>query len=140
MIRRDEGSSLVEVVLVGFLLMVPVIWLLGVLADAHRGALAATAAAREAGTDAARATSLGEADAAIDNAVARAFRDHGLDPADADVSWAPAPRLERGGALEVEVAYEVRVFGLPLIGSLSRPSLQVTARHMARIDPYRSRP
>lgn len=139
--RRDRelGSALVETVLVGLLFLAPLIWALGVLAELHRGALAAAAAAREAGFDAARAATLAEAATAVDRAVGRAFADHGLEPGEADVRWAADPRLARGGAVEIEVGYSVPVLQAPFLGRVTAPSIEVRARHVARIDPYRSR-
>jgi hypothetical protein len=136
---RETGSALVETVLVALLFMVPLIWLLGVLADMHRGALASTAAAREAGADAARATSIDEAERAVDAAVAQAFIDHGLNPSDAEVSWTASNDFERGAAVEIEVSYPVTVLQAPLLGRVAGPSVEVSARHVARIDPFRSR-
>lgn len=135
----EEGSALVECILVALLLLVPLIWLLGVLSDVHRGALASAAAAREAGADAARTSSLSDADHRIDVAVARAFADQGLDPDAAVVHWTAAPDLARGGAVEIEVTYPVPVFQAPFLGRASGPAISVTARHVTRIDPYRSR-
>jgi hypothetical protein len=137
--RSENGSSLAEIVLVSLLFMVPLIWLLGFLADIHRGALASTAAAREAGAEAARASTIRDAESAIDDAVARAFEDHGLDPTSAEVRWGFTHGLARGGAIEIEVGYKVTAVQAPLIGRASGPSIRVTARHVARIDPYRSR-
>ncbi len=79
-----------------------------------------------------------EVNAAIDEAVARAFVDHGLDPADAKVSWSGSP-LQRGAAVDVEVSYSVPVFQAPLLGRVAGPSIVVEARHVARIAPFRSR-
>jgi len=124
---------------VALLFMVPLIWLLGVLADVHRGALASTAAAREAGADAARATSMEGAKRSVDAAVAQAFIDHGLDPSDAEVAWTASNDLERGAAVEIEVTYPVTVLQAPLLGRVSGPSVEVSARHIARLDPFRSR-
>lgn len=137
--RSERGSAVIETILLGLLFMVPLIWLVGVLADTHRGALASTAAAREAGIEAARATTTAQAERAIQVAVAEAFRDHGLDPADASVSWSLAPNQERGAAVVVEVGYPVTVLQAPFIGRVAGPSVDVNARHVARIDPYRSR-
>ena len=119
--------------------MVPLMWGLGVLADLHRSALAATAAAREAGQDAARASSLEAADGAIDLAVALALRDQGLDVDYARVRWSSSSELERGGIVEVEVAYPVTVAQALFLGRVAGPSIWVTARHVARIEPYGSR-
>lgn len=139
MIRKSEsGQAVVEALLLGMLLLVPLIWTLGVLADLHRSALAATAAAREAGFDAARSATLAAADAAVAEAVERALADQGLDPTEARVRWDAGSSLRRGGAVEVEVAYPVTVVQAPLLGRVSGPSVWVRARHVARVDPYRS--
>jgi hypothetical protein len=139
MIRESEsGQAVVEALLLGMLMLVPLIWTLGVLADLHRSALAATAAAREAGFDAARSATLAAADAAVAEAVERALADQGLDPREARVRWDAGSSLRRGGAVEVEVAYPVTVVQAPLLGRVSGPSVWVRARHVARVDPYRS--
>lgn len=139
MIRAERGFAVVETLLLGLLLLVPLIWALGVLADLHRGALAATAAAREAGLDAARSTNLAEADRAVRLAVQRAFRDQGLDARDAEVKWTSDSALARGGSVEVMVTYPVTVLQAPFLGKVAGPSVWVDARHVARIDLFRSR-
>ena len=136
--RRESGFAMIETILLGLLLLVPLIWVLGVLADVHRAALATTAAVREAGFEAARTTARSDAARAIDRAVAEAFANQGLDPSSARVSVSTGG-LRRGGAVEVEVAYPVTVVQAPLLGRVSGPSIWVRARHVARIDPFRSR-
>jgi hypothetical protein len=134
----QRGQALIESLLLGMLLLVPLIWALGVLADLHRGALATAAAAREAGFHAATASSETTAAAAVEAAVARALSDGGIDPRRARASWAAVPRLERGAVVEVEVSYPVTVLQAPFLGRVAGPSIWVTSRHLARIDPYRS--
>jgi hypothetical protein len=137
--QNDNGIAVVETLLLGLLLLVPLVWVLGVLADLHRGALAATAAVREAGADAARSSNLGVADRAVVLAVARAFADQGLDASDAQVAWTSDSGLARGGTVEVKVSYPVTVLQAPLLGKVAGPSVWVEARHVARIDLFRSR-
>jgi hypothetical protein len=129
---------MVETILLGLLLLVPLIWVLGVLSEVHRVALATTSAAREAGFDAARAATPIETERRIDVAVAAALADHGVDPAGARVEW--ATDLVRGGQVELRVSYDVPVLQAPLLGSVGGPSISVSASHVARVDPYRSRP
>ena len=136
---KERGSALVETMLLGLVLIVPLIWALGVLSELHRAALATTAAAREAGFDAARAASPADAERRVDAAVVAALTDHGLDPRAAAVT-ASAAGLERGSAVEVRVVYEVPVLQAPFLGSVGGPSIEVTATHVTRVDPYRSRP
>lgn len=134
----ERGQALIESLLLGMLLLVPLIWALGVLADLHRSALATAAAAREAGFEAAHSSSDAAAAAAVDAAVVRALHDGGIDPVQARVSWAAIPRLQRGAAVEVEVSYPVTVLQAPFLGRVAGPSIWVTSRHVARVDLYSS--
>ena len=136
--RGQHGRSLIEAILLSLLLLVPMIWALGVLSNLHRGALAATAAAREAGFEAGRSASLNEANREVVEAVDQAFADHGLDAHDAEVEYSLAG-LDRGGSVEVQVKYPVTVLQAPLLGRVAGPSIWVDASHVAIIDPYRSR-
>jgi hypothetical protein len=128
---------MIETILLGLLLLAPLVWMLGVLADVHRTSLAATAAVRAAGFEATRSATAPDAMVAVDEAVARAFVDHGLDPADVVVDW--RSNLGRGERVEIEIGYPVPVTQAPLLGRIGGPSLWVRARHIARVDPYRSR-
>lgn len=138
MTRSERGAALIEVLTLGLILMVPLLWTLTVVSDLHRGALAASAAAREAGANASRLTDARQADAAIHDAVGRAFLDHGLDPQDAIVRWG-ASRFERGSEIQVRVGYAVTVLQAPFIGRTAGPSVWVRATHVARVDPFASR-
>ena len=93
--KRDQrGQALLESILLGLLLIAALLWALGVLADLHRGALAASAAAREAGFDAARSASASGANVAVDAAVRRAFADEDLDPDALGCAGAASDRVE----------------------------------------------
>lgn len=139
MSAREQGSSLIETMLLGLLLLIPLLWTLGLLADLQRGALASTAAAREAGFEAARSRDVSSADRAVQSAVRQAFVDQGLPPSQARVRWTSDPGLPRGGRVEVRVSYEVTVLQMPFLGRVPGPSIAVDASHVAKIDPYRSR-
>jgi hypothetical protein len=139
MTLEERGQAMLETILLGLLFLIPMIWALGVLADLHSGALAASAAAREAGFDAARATDVTDAERAVENAVEAAFRDQGLDPDKAAVRWSATGDLERGGSVEVSLRYPVTVLQAPLLGRVAGPSIWIRARHVARVDPFRSR-
>ncbi|MGI8774394.1 MAG: hypothetical protein ACR2KQ_05160 [Actinomycetota bacterium] len=138
MITEERGAALVEVLTLGLVLLIPLMWTLTVAADLHRGALASSAAVREAGLEASRLTDHRQADAVVRDAVARAFLDHGLRPQDAIVSWR-ASSLERGSHVEVRVGYAVTVLQAPFIGRTAGPAVWIRARHVARVDPYGSR-
>lgn len=134
----DSGQSLIEAILLSLLLLVPLLWVLGVLADLHRSALATTAAVREAGFEAARSTNTTDAEHAASAAIEQALADHGLDPDEADVRLS-LNGLERGGTVEVRVRYGVPVLQAPLLGRVAGPSVVIDASHIAIVDPYRSR-
>ena len=138
-VGRESGHALIEVLLLSVVLMVPVAWLLSVFGELHAAALGTSAAAREAGFEAARASDASSADQAVAQLVKQAVDDHGLDPQRVDVEWSPAAGWMRGGSIEVLITYEVPVFQAPLLGSVSEPAVSVTAAHVATIDPYRSR-
>jgi hypothetical protein len=129
--------ALVEAVLLGLVLMVPLVWLLGVLDHVHRAALGATTAAREAGFAVASATDPQRARDSMQRAIALALDDHSLDVERARVHLSLPDGGERGSVASVEVRYPVPVIDVPAFGGL--PSVWVTARHVATVDPYRSR-
>ena len=135
----ETGSALIEILLLGLLLLGPLLWGLTVLAELHSAALAGAAAAREAGFDATRSADLAEAERRIDEAVAIAFSDNGLDPTRGEVEWTAVGGLERGARVEVRVEYAVPIFRAPFIGSISGPAISVSASHAARVPPYGSR-
>ena len=137
--RNQRGIALTEALLLGLVLLVPFLWLLGVLSDLQRGALASSAAAREAGAEAARSGDAQTVEQVVDRTVAEVFRDHGLDPGEAEVALRGGGGA-RGSAVEVIVRYEVTGLQIPFLGRVSGPSVRVTARHIARVDPFASRP
>ncbi len=138
-LRKEDGHAVLEAIVFGLVLLVPVFWMLAVVAELHAVALGASSASREAGFEAARTTSRVEGDRRVMEIVARTMNDHGLDHNRSSVRWVPAPGWRRGGQIEVVVAYSVPAFQIPLLGELPEPSLVVTARHVATIDRYRSR-
>lgn len=136
--RSQRGQALIETLLLGLVLMTPLLWALGVLADVHRTALAATSAAREASFEVSRSIDPLDARRSAEYAVALALKDHGLDPSKARVDWSFSS-LERGAPVQVTVSYAVPVLQAPFIGRTSGPSIWVHAKSVARVDPYRSR-
>ena len=135
---NEQGHALIETVLLGLLFLAPLLWGLGVLADIHRTALAATAAAREAGFEASRAMDVRSAQRFAQRAVEDAFRDQGLPTSKVKVRLAVGT-LERGAPVQVLVSSPVTVVQAPFLGRVSGPSVWIHAKHVARVDPYRSR-
>jgi hypothetical protein len=137
-IAEQEGSALLEVIVVGLLLLMPLVWALTVLSDLHRASLAAAAAVNAAATDAARAPSREVAARAVETGVVGALADHGIDPGTADVTFRTS-RWTRGGELLVGVGVPVPVTRAPFLGPLAGPNLWTRATGIRRIDPFRSR-
>lgn len=135
----EDGQALVESVLLGVVLLLPIVWALMVLADVHRVALASTSAAREAGFDATRSGDMRTAEQSIDMAISLAFDNHGLDADEATVRWSAPEGLERGSTVEVNVAYPVQVLRIPFVRDAAGPSVWVRSSHVARVDPFASR-
>lgn len=135
--RKERGFAVVEAILLSLVLIVPLVWLLGMLNQVHRAALGASAAAREAGFALARGTDPGEDGDRVDVTVAVALKDHQLDVGRARVDLSLSDGTSRGGLLRIEVRYPVPMLDLPVLKQL--PSIWVTARHDAIVDRYRSR-
>jgi len=138
-VQDERGQALIESLLLGMLLILPIVWVLMVLADVHRSALATTSAAREAGFDAARSSDLSDAAKSVERAAELALVNHGLDADESNVRWTAPDGLERGARIEVHVAYPVPVVRLPFLGEVSGPSVWVRSTHIARVDPFASR-
>lgn len=136
---RAEGQALTETVILGLVLLAPLIWLLGMLGEMHRAALASEAAVREAGFQVARAGNADQARDGVARSVRTALIDHGLDPGRALLEARWARSLPRGASLSIAVSYPVSIVGAPLLGRVAGPSIWIKAIHVARIDPYRSR-
>ena len=137
--RDEAGHAIIESMLLGLVLLVPVIWMLSVFAELHAAALATTTAVRESGFEAARSTDVLDADRAIARSVSAAIADHGLDSSRISIEWSPPSGWRRGDDVEIVVSYRVPVFQAPLLGAVTEPAIPVTARHIATIDRYRSR-
>ncbi|UMG91595.1 TadE family protein [Nocardioides sp. TF02-7] len=141
MTRRDErGSAIVELVWLGVLLLVPLLWIVLSVFEVQKGAFAVTAAARAAG----RAYALAPTDAAGERAAydvaRRVLADHGL--ADARlrvrVTCTPFPDHCHSGTSVVTVRVESGV-ELPLLPEAlggGAPSFALDATHTVPIGRY----
>ena len=136
--RSQRGHALVETLLLSLVMMAPLLWALGVLAELHRSALAATSAAREAGFEISRSQDPLAARRSAELAVAAALSDHGLDPSRARLELS-ITGLHRASPVQVVVSYPTPVLAAPFLGSVAGPSVWTHAKSVARIDPYRDR-
>lgn len=139
--RRDErGSALVEVVWLGILLMVPLVYVVLSVFEVQRGAFAVSAAARSA----ARAYALSDSDeaghAAAEAAVRAALADQGLDqPATLHITCTPDPRhcLQPGSTIRVHIGTQVDLPLLPDVLGGNKPSFRLEGVQQVPYGTYR---
>jgi len=143
--RRDGGTAVVEFVLLGVLLLVPLLYLALALSAVQRSVLGVTQAAREAGRAYVTGTAATAA-ARADEAARLALSDQGLPTAGLRIRYGSAdsgcatagPRpwpLRPGVDFAVCVSAPLRLLAVP--GFLAADRTVVTARHVVRTDEYR---
>lgn len=138
----DSGSAVVEFLGATLVLLVPLVYLVVVLATVQRATFAVDGAAREAARAAVTANA-DDAAARATAAVALALDDQGLDPAgaaDALVVRCEPDCTSPGTTVTVEVALEVPLPGVPGFLQDAVPlAVPVSASVTAPVDDYRSR-
>ena len=141
--RSEGGSALVEFVFLGVLVLVPLIYLVMVLARLQAGAYAASAASREAGRAFVTATAPGAAAGRAEAAARIAFEDQGFRHGEAKLTMScdGTPCLRPEGRVEMVATVTVP---LPLVPSFARDvvplEVPLTARHLAVVDRFRGSP
>lgn len=115
-ITDDRGSAPLEFLTAGLLLLLPIVYLILVMAQVQAGALAVEGAARHGARVYVRADSPADATEGVTSAVEFSLADYGIDPATADIRIACAPVasecLDRRGFVTVTVSVTV---SLPLV-------------------------
>jgi hypothetical protein len=140
----DEGSAVVEFLGVSLILLVPIVYLVLVMARLQAASFAAEGAAREAGR------SFAAADTAEDGlrraviSVGLSLDDQGfheVDPGHAlSVRCSSDPCLEPGSDVEVEVAFEVALPFVPdFVRGVVPVAIPVRARHVSPVDAFAGR-
>lgn len=135
---REDGSAVMEAVVLGLGLLIPLLWLLTTLSSVHSAALATNSAVRETGVLVSRSIG-GPEPAEVERTVAEALRNHGVDPDRSRIRMRTDSGFNRGARVEVIVAYDVALFEPPFLNASFGPSVTVRARHFARVDPFGSR-
>ena len=143
-VRRvgERGSAVVEFVFLAVLMLVPLVYLVMVLARLQAGSYAASAAVREAGRAFVTASEADEAAPRAEAAARIAFEDQGFDgtgrlamACDGD------PCLRPEGRITMEATV---VVPLPLVPAFARDvvplEVPVTASHVAVVDRFRGSP
>lgn len=141
--RGERGSAVVEFVVLGVLMLVPLIYLVMTMARLQAGAYAASTAAREAGRGYVTATSQEAAEPRALAAARIAFEDQGFDEGEGALSMDcdGDPCLRPEGRIEVVATVTVP---LPFVPAFARDvvplEVPVSASHVAVVDRFRTRP
>lgn len=143
--KRDEsGSALVEVVWLGILLMVPLVYVMLSVFDVQRGAFGVSAAARSAARAYSLAASDAEGHAAAEAAVRVALADQGLggQPVTVHVACTPDRRhcLQPGSTILVRIETQVDLPLLPDALGGNKPSFRLDATQQVPYGTYRDAP
>lgn len=121
----DEGSAALEFVTVGMILLLPLVYLILVVAAVQAGALAVEGAARQAARVFVQSADLGSAEAAATTAVEFALADHGVDPDSVTITVTCSPRpdacLTRRGFVTVSIDLAVPLPLAPAVFSGNFP-------------------
>ncbi len=140
--REERGSAVVEFVVLAVLMLIPLVYLVMMLARVQAGSYAVSQAAREAGRAYVTADA-GELAGARAAAAARiAFLDHSFEATGRlTIACDGSPCLRPDG--HVQTTATVRV-PLPLVPSFVREviplSVPVTASHLSTVDRFRGLP
>lgn len=137
----EAGSAVVEFVVVGVLLTMPVFYLMIALARLQAGAYAVTAAAREAGRTFVTASTSGQAAARARAAARMAYEDEGFgDSGGVVLTCGQDPCLKRGGRVEAVADLTVRLPLVPdFVASVVPSSIHLSSRHVATVDRFKGR-
>jgi Flp pilus assembly protein TadG len=145
----ERGAAVVELLVVFLTLLLPLVYVMVVMADVQRALLATSSAAREAG----RVYVTGSDRVDAERRAGVAYRDvlaaYGIGAGDsragmrlqvgcaAGVGPGCAGGFGPGAEVRVVVTYRVPVARLPFLGAVAGPGLTVGATHHTRVDRYR---
>jgi hypothetical protein len=147
--RAERGAAVVELLVVFLTLLVPLVYVMVVMADVQRALLATSSAAREAGRVYVTGADRVDAERRAGLAYRQVLATYGMraeDPkAGMRLQVGCPPRTGTGCAggfgpgaeVRVVVTYRVPVARLPFLGAVAGPGVTVGATHHTRVDRYR---
>lgn len=138
--RNERGSALVELIWLGILLLVPLLWIVLSVFEVQKGAFAVSTAARAAGRAYALAPNDAVGQARAEAVVRQALVDQGLEdaPVTIRVTCSPFPAdCHRGtSVITVRVSSGVDLPMLPDVLGGGAPSFALDASHTVPIGQY----
>ena len=144
-----RGAALVELLVVFLTLLLPLVYVMVVMADVQRALLATSSAAREVGRVYVTASDGADAERRAGVAYREVLATYGMRAGDpragmrlqvgcqAGAGAGCAGRFGPGAEVRVVVTYRVPVARLPFLGAVAGPGLTVGATHHTRVDRYR---
>lgn len=135
---REAGRAMLEMVFLGVLVFVPVVYLILTLGDLQRASFAAAAAAREAGRVFVLSDTDAQGRARAELAAGLTFQDYRESAGNVTVTCDGAPCLRPGGQVDVTVSLVVTLPLVPdLIADRVPASVTVQATHRATVGRFR---
>lgn len=143
----ERGAAVVELLVVMLTLLVPLVYVMVVMADVQRALLATSSAAREAGRVYVTGADRVDAERRAGVAYREVLATYGMRAGDPGTGMrlrvgCPAEAGSGcargfGPGAEVEVTYRVPVARVPFLGAVAGPGVTVGATHHTRVDRYR---
>jgi hypothetical protein len=140
-LSRDDGSAALEFITAGFLLLIPLVYLVIAMAALQGGSLSVEGASRQAARVFVQAPDAAQAQARAQTAVDFALRDFGLGavPATVKISCRPRPGvcLTRRGFVTVTVTASVPLPLVPNVLALKTPlSVPMSATSTEQVSRF----
>ncbi len=139
--RGEAGSAVVELIWLGLLLMIPLVYVMISIITVQRSAFGATEAARAAGRAFILAPDVETARARAFAAAQISMRDESvsLSPDELQINCRPTPRscLQPGSSVEVRLHLQVALPLMPAMFGESAASIAVEAEHREPFGAYR---
>lgn len=138
----ERGSAVIEFVVLGVLLALPVFYLVLALARLQAGAYAVASASREAGRTFVTAPTEGVAAARARAAARLSFQDQGFgEQGSVAIACGQSPCLTRDGTVRIEAVLDVPLPLVPtFLSGVVPTSIRVSAQHVESVDRFRDPP
>ena len=145
----ERGAAMVELLVVFLTLLLPLVYVMVVMADVQRALLATSSAAREVGRVYVTGSDRSDAERRAGVAYREVLATYGIGAGDpragmrlqvgcpAGAGSGCAGGFGPGAEVRVVVTYRVPVARVPFLGAVAGPGLTVGATHHTRVDRYR---